>query len=256
MTPAARKIADAWDPAKDEASGDQCKSYGAPAILRVPEHLHITWQDDHTLRMDTDAGKQTRIFHFGDWKAPEGPPYAAGRFGGGVGNAARGARTSRPADGSLKVDDASHLKAGYLRKNGVPYSENTSLVEYYDLVKERNGDPVDGGDDRHDRPDVSARAFYHQFTFQETGRATPDGILRSARRSGKRNKGESIMTRNKIRLSVWRCCCAWACPRWRRSICRDPGLPRITRTRWSAARVRIPTTGRDFRSTNRAGPRR
>ena len=34
----------------------------------------------------------------------------------------------------------SHLKAGYLRKNGVPYSENAGLMEYYDLVKERNGD--------------------------------------------------------------------------------------------------------------------
>ena len=70
MTPAAIKLADTWDPAKDEAAGEQCKSYGAPAILRVPEHLHITWQDDHTLRMDTDAGKQTRLFHFGKWKAP------------------------------------------------------------------------------------------------------------------------------------------------------------------------------------------
>src|SRR5271154_5193277 len=73
MTKDAIKIADTWDPAKDEAAGDQCKSYGAPAILRVPEHLHLTWQDDQTLRMDTDAGKQTRVFHFGDWKAPAGP---------------------------------------------------------------------------------------------------------------------------------------------------------------------------------------
>ena len=72
MTPAARKIADTWDPAKEEASGDLCKSYGAPALLRVPGRLHITWQDDETLRMDTDAGKQTRIFHFGNWKARRG----------------------------------------------------------------------------------------------------------------------------------------------------------------------------------------
>src|SRR5512142_2748316 len=64
MTPEARKIADDWDPAKEEASGELCKSYGAPALLRVPGRLHITWQDDQTLRMDTDAGKQTRIFHF------------------------------------------------------------------------------------------------------------------------------------------------------------------------------------------------
>ena len=57
MTAEARRVADAWTPAKDEASGDECKAYGAPALLRAPEHLHIAWQDAQTLRMDTDAGK-------------------------------------------------------------------------------------------------------------------------------------------------------------------------------------------------------
>src|SRR5690349_7317495 len=61
---AARKIVDAWDPAKDDAAGLQCKSYGAPAIMRVPGRLHITWQDDNTLKIDTDSGMQTRLFHF------------------------------------------------------------------------------------------------------------------------------------------------------------------------------------------------
>src|SRR5262245_20876811 len=56
LTPAARTIADAWDPAKDEAAGEQCKSYGAPALMSVPGRLHITWQDDNTLKVDTDAG--------------------------------------------------------------------------------------------------------------------------------------------------------------------------------------------------------
>src|SRR5580700_10529439 len=32
----ARKIADAWDPAKDEAAGEACKSYGAAGLMRVP----------------------------------------------------------------------------------------------------------------------------------------------------------------------------------------------------------------------------
>src|ERR1700719_2219588 len=73
MTAEAKKVADAWDPDKDEASGERCKFYGAPALLRVPGHLHITWQDDRTMREDTDAGTQTRLFHFGDWKAPAGP---------------------------------------------------------------------------------------------------------------------------------------------------------------------------------------
>jgi hypothetical protein len=138
MTMAAVKIADAWDPAKDEAAGAQCKSYGAPAILREPEHLHITWQDDSTLRMDVDAGKQTRVFHFGDGKDAEG---GASLQGDSVAQWEIQRAGPRPVGGSLKVT-TTHLKAGYLRKNGVPYSENANLVEYYDLVKERNGDQL------------------------------------------------------------------------------------------------------------------
>ncbi len=64
MTEEARKIADAWDPAADEASGNQCKAYGAAAIMRVPARFHITWQDDNTLRVESDSGMQTRLFHF------------------------------------------------------------------------------------------------------------------------------------------------------------------------------------------------
>src|ERR1700741_2685610 len=60
-----RKLADAWDPAKDEAAGNQCKAYGAPAIMRVPGRLHITWQDDNTLKIEADSGRQTRLLHFG-----------------------------------------------------------------------------------------------------------------------------------------------------------------------------------------------
>jgi len=137
MTPSARAIADAWDPAKEEASGELCKSYGAPALLRVPGRLHITWQDDQTLRMDADAGKQTRIFHFGDWKAPAGPRTIQGdsvaewQAGGG-----RGA-----TDGTLQVT-TSNLKAGFLRKNGVPYSDNASLREYYEVITQPDGSPL------------------------------------------------------------------------------------------------------------------
>ena len=60
----ARRIANAWDPAK-EPPAEQCKSYGAAAIMRVPGRLHIHWTDDNTLQMDIDSGTQTRVFHFG-----------------------------------------------------------------------------------------------------------------------------------------------------------------------------------------------
>ncbi|HEY2842216.1 MAG TPA: hypothetical protein VGJ09_01145 [Bryobacteraceae bacterium] len=137
MTPEARKIAESWDIAKETASGDPCKSYGAPALLRAPGRLHITWQDDQTLKMDADAGTQTRMFHFAGWKPAGGPPSWQGdsiaewERGGG-----RGA-----TDGSLKVT-TTNLKSGFLRKNGVPYSENANLMEYFDLIKEPNGDPL------------------------------------------------------------------------------------------------------------------
>jgi hypothetical protein len=146
MTAEARKVADAWDPAKDEATGDVCKAYGAPALLRAPEHLHITWQDAQTLRLDTDAGKQTRLFHFGDWKAPAGPPTLEGDSVAVWEVPARGRGAGPPGPdappqgrGSLKVT-TTRLKAGYLRKNGVPYSENAVLTENYDMIKEHNGD--------------------------------------------------------------------------------------------------------------------
>jgi hypothetical protein len=136
VTPEARKIADTWDPAKEEASGDLCKSYGAPALLRVPGRLHVTWQDDQTLRMDSDAGKQTRVLHFGNWKAPAGPHTIQGDSAAEWEGGGRGA-----TDGTMKVT-TTNLKAGFLRKNGVPYSENTSLTEYYELITQPDGSPL------------------------------------------------------------------------------------------------------------------
>ena len=48
---AAQKIAETWDPGKDEAAGEQCKAYGAPGLMRGPTRLHITWLDDDTLKL-------------------------------------------------------------------------------------------------------------------------------------------------------------------------------------------------------------
>jgi hypothetical protein len=148
MNAEARKMADAWDPAADEAAGNQCKSYGAPAIMRVPGRVHVTWQDDKTLRVELDAGTQTRAFRF-ESTAGESPSWQGdslaqwerpgARGGGGAGGAGGGgANAAPPKGGSLKVV-TKNLKAGYLRKNGVPYSENAVLTEYFDIAPERNG---------------------------------------------------------------------------------------------------------------------
>ena len=166
LNAAARAIADKWDPAKDEAEGNACKSYGAANIMRVPGRLHISWQDDTTLKIETDAGQQTRLLRFGG--TPSGDPswqgysaaeweFAGGRAGfglgpggggrgagGGGGAAGRGAGgpgaggPPPPRGGSLKAV-TTRLKEGYLRKNGVPYSENTVVTEYFDRHDEADG---------------------------------------------------------------------------------------------------------------------
>lgn len=140
MTPASKQIADAWDPAKDEAAGNQCKYYGAATIMTLPERLHITWRDDNTLRVDIDSGTQSRLFHFGEWK----PSTAKASWQGDsaaewVARRGPGIRPSTPASGYLKVT-TTHMLAGYLRKNGVPYSDNAVLTEYFDYFREDSGD--------------------------------------------------------------------------------------------------------------------
>jgi hypothetical protein len=176
MTPAGRAIADAWDPDKDIAAGLQCKAYGAAGLMRVPTRVHITWADENTLKVETDAGTQTRLLHFGDGTPPAGDAglqgfsvaswEGVGRGGRGGGGGGRGGGapaaavnagvppgavappvTAAPAPaaairpGSLKIV-TTHLSPGYLRKNGVPYGANTTLTEYFDRTYEPNGDSL------------------------------------------------------------------------------------------------------------------
>jgi hypothetical protein len=141
LSPAGRKAADGWDPDKDIAAGNQCKAYGAAAIMRVPGRVHITWEDDNTLKVETDAGTQTRTFHFNGKPMPNEAPswqgYSVATWDGLRPPARRGG--AAPAGGSLKVV-TTDMKPGYLRKNGVPYSGNAELTEYYDRTNEPNGD--------------------------------------------------------------------------------------------------------------------
>ena len=145
---AARKIVDAWDPAKDEAAGLACKAYGAPGLMRIPGRLHITWQDDNTLKVKTDAGTQTRVFHFGGAAAKNAEPswqgFSSARWDPGVAPGPGGLGflgTNRIGSKSRSLEVVTNnLSPGYLRKNGVPYSARTTLTEYYDHFTEPNGD--------------------------------------------------------------------------------------------------------------------
>ena len=139
ITAAAKKVADAWDPANDEAAGASCKAYGAPAIMRTPTRLRVSWQDENTLKIETDNGTQTRLLHFGAWK-PGAAPRSLQGDSIAEWHAPRSARgqNNGPRYGSLQVT-TKNLLPGYLRKNGVPYSENTTLQEYFDTFTEPEG---------------------------------------------------------------------------------------------------------------------
>ena len=141
-----RRVADGWDPARDQAAGEECRAYSAPAIMRLPSRVQISWQDDNTLKLDIDTGMQTRLFHF-DQREPQGARswqgWSAARWelSGGTDSIFTGAPTSLgeiKRIGSLRVD-TNNLRAGYLRKNGVPFSEAAFMTEYYNLIVEDDG---------------------------------------------------------------------------------------------------------------------
>jgi hypothetical protein len=144
LTQAGKDLADTWDPARDTAAGEQCRSYGAPGLMRAPTRLHVTWPGDDTLQVATDYGTQTRRLHFTAGDAPSGEPSWQGRS---VAEwqrmpAGRGANAAAPppfGGGTLKVT-TTNLRPGYLRKNGVPYSGETTLTEFWDVIVAPNGD--------------------------------------------------------------------------------------------------------------------
>jgi hypothetical protein len=107
--------------------------------MRLPGRIRISWQDDQTLKLETEAGTQTRLLEFGTPTARAGGWQGVTRASwpripGGIGNS-----PSQQFTGSLLLETTS-LRPGYLQRNGVPYSENTSVTEYFARADEENGD--------------------------------------------------------------------------------------------------------------------
>ncbi|PWT83854.1 MAG: hypothetical protein C5B57_06070 [Blastocatellia bacterium] len=134
-----KRVADTWDPAK--VGSDGCKPYGAAAIMRVPGRLHITWEGDNRLKVETDAGQQTRLFNFDKPATPsptirtwQGHSVAEWEHINQPGGLAASLQQAPAKVGSLKVV-TTNLRAGYLRKNGVQYSEETVVTEYFDRLE-------------------------------------------------------------------------------------------------------------------------
>lgn len=142
-------MADAWDPAADEAASEQCKAYGAAGLMRMPIRVLISWEDDTTLKLETDNGQQTRLFHFDQSAAPAGAPgwqgHSVARWetmreaqGLPAGGGGRGGGGAPALSGGIEVV-TTNMRPGYLRRNGVPYSAQTVMTEYFDAFSEPDG---------------------------------------------------------------------------------------------------------------------
>ncbi|PWT86469.1 MAG: hypothetical protein C5B57_01025 [Blastocatellia bacterium] len=148
----ARQLANAWDPAKDEAEGKQCKAYGAIGAMQRPGRLQVSWQDANTLKLELDAGTQTRLLHFTSAPPDKGPPtwqgYSVANWQvlgrnvidtGGQGLVAAGRQNRTAQGGNLNVV-TTNLLPGYIRKNGVPHSEKAVLTEYFNRLTGQDND--------------------------------------------------------------------------------------------------------------------
>ena len=140
MTPQARKVADSWQPSMD----GRCEAYGVGGVMRLPGRLRISWQDDTTLKIETDAGSQTRLLFFptpgsnvtlaqvSAFRTLQGYSAAEWQLGGGQQDAflGRGVGAAGQRWGGLKVVTTNMLP-GWLRTNGVPYGEKATVTEHF-----------------------------------------------------------------------------------------------------------------------------
>lgn len=114
------RVADTWDPERDANS---CKHFGAAGMIRNPMRIKLSWLDDYTLLMETDHGTVKRVFPF------EGSSHQPAADLTMQGNSVASWKLS-----GLEVV-TEDLADGYLRKNGVPYSSETLLTEYFDTYQ-------------------------------------------------------------------------------------------------------------------------
>ena len=159
----AKKVADAWD-AEKGPQGEACINFHAPVVMRQPGRLQVSWQNDNILKIETDAGKQTRLFYFStppvtndtsmqgvsmaSWQTPAAIRNVTNKLSaqnpitpGFPGINTQNEQPAPPPQkyGALRVS-TTRVRAGQLRSNGIPFSAGAALTEYYDVHKEKSGD--------------------------------------------------------------------------------------------------------------------
>ena len=118
-------------PLETRQRGSSAAATGRPRSCALPGRVRIAWENDATLKVDTEAGTQTRRFQFARTQQTAAPSWqgtsvASWQFAG-------GRRGGSSGGGSLRVV-TQNLRAGYLRKNGVPYSADAQVTEFYTVV--------------------------------------------------------------------------------------------------------------------------
>jgi hypothetical protein len=108
------RVADQWEPDLEQNS---CLPFGAPNVMRMPIRVRLEWTGPDTLRLETDHGRQMRELRFGAADEAVEP--------------SRQGRSAAAWDGSALKVETMHLLPGWLRRNGVPYSASTAMIEYF-----------------------------------------------------------------------------------------------------------------------------
>jgi len=127
----ARQWALSWDPSRLTLPEHQCQVHVSPYIYRGPMNLRI-WEEKHPVTQDVIAIKhyistyeQTRTIYM-DGRPHPGPNAAHTWMGFSTGH----------YEGDMLVVETTHLKQGWVRRNGLPMSDQATMTEY--MV--RNGD--------------------------------------------------------------------------------------------------------------------
>jgi hypothetical protein len=125
ISDAARQFADSWDPSRITLPEEQCRVHVSPYIYRGPLNLRI-WEEKHPKTQNLIAIKhyistyeQTRTIWM-DGRPHPGPNAPHTWMGFSTGH----------YEGDMLVIETTHLKQGWLRRNGLPMSDQARMTEY------------------------------------------------------------------------------------------------------------------------------
>ena len=126
LTDGARRYAESWDPARITMPEEQCRVHISPYIYRGPTNIAIFDERDPSTReliaikhRISSFDQERTIYMDGRPHPPAYAPHTWMGFSTGV------------WQGNMLVVTTTHIKKGWLRRNGVPESDLATLTEYF-----------------------------------------------------------------------------------------------------------------------------